>query len=94
MVIRQVIENTIIFFISFFLVNNINLSCKISADIGIYGLGNVVDDKTLYLAVAKEIGANLIREPERTPTDLRLLKAIAYPSGEPAFYLFSGTLAQ
>lgn len=64
------------------------------SDIGIYGLGNVIDDRTLYLAVAKEIGANLIQEPERTPSDIKLVAAIAYPSGEPAFYLFSGTLAQ
>jgi len=57
----------------------------------IYDLGKIIDSKTLYLAVAKEIGANLIMEPGRTPPDLKLIKAIAYPSGEPAFYLFSGT---
>lgn len=59
------------------------------SDIGIYGLGNVIEDKTLYLAVAKEIGANLIQEPERTPPNIRLVRAVAYPSGEPAFYLFA-----
>jgi len=58
---------------------------------GIYDLGNYIDKKTLYVAVAKEIGANLIIEPERTPNNLNLEKAVAYPSGEPAFYLFSGT---
>ncbi|MFC1625717.1 ArnT family glycosyltransferase [Patescibacteria group bacterium] len=57
---------------------------------GIYGMGRSIDDKTLYLANAKEIGANLIIEPDRTPPDLKLLKTFAYPSGEPAFYLFSG----
>jgi 4-amino-4-deoxy-L-arabinose transferase-like glycosyltransferase len=56
---------------------------------GIYGLGKYIDTKTLYLANAKEIGANLIMEPGRTPPDLRLIKAISYPSGEPAFYLFT-----
>lgn len=56
---------------------------------GIYDLGKIIDPKTLYLAVAKEIGANLILEPERTPPDLKLIKAVAYPSGEPAFYLFT-----
>ncbi len=56
---------------------------------GIYDLGRYIDQKTLYLAVANEIGANLIMEPERTPHDLKLIKAIAYPSGEPAFYLFT-----
>ena len=30
-------------------------------------------------------------EPDRTPKDLKLIKAIAYSAGEPAFYLFSGT---
>jgi hypothetical protein len=27
-------------------------------------------------------------EPERIPSGLTLVKAIPYPSGEPAFYLF------
>lgn len=56
---------------------------------GIYDLPKFIDKKTLYMAVAKEIGANLIREPQRTPPDLKLIKAISYPSGEPAFYLFA-----
>lgn len=56
----------------------------------IYSLGAVLDEKTLYLASTKELGLNLIREPGRTPGDLKLLKAVAFPSGEPAFYLFSG----
>lgn len=58
--------------------------------IGIYGLGKYIDNKTLYMAAAREIGANLIQEPGRTPPDLELVKSIAYPSGEPAFYLFKG----
>ena len=57
---------------------------------GIYGLGSKIDNKTLYLAVAREVGANLILEPARVPQGLSLIKAIAYPSGEPAFYLFAG----
>lgn len=56
---------------------------------GIYDLPKYIDNKTLYLANAKEIGANLIQEPERVPNGLFLVKAIAYPSGEPAFYLFT-----
>jgi hypothetical protein len=55
-----------------------------------YDWGQVLDDKTLYVASEKEVNVNLIREPERTPEDLVLVKSIAYPSGEPAFYLFSG----
>jgi len=50
----------------------------------------VLDKEMLYLASIKEVGVNLIREPERTPGDLVLLKSIAFPSGEPAFYLFTG----
>ena len=57
---------------------------------GVYDWGGVVDNKTLYLATAKEVNVNLMRESERTPGNLTLLKAIAYPSGEPAFYLFTG----
>lgn len=57
---------------------------------GVYEFGKVLDSQTLYLADAKEVNVNLIKEPKRTPTDLSLIKAIAYPSGEPAFYLFSG----
>lgn len=55
----------------------------------VYEFGNAIDSETLYLASAKEVGPNLVAEPERTPPDLNLIKSIAYPSGEPAFYLFS-----
>lgn len=56
----------------------------------IYDLPAYIDSKTLYLAVAKEVGVNLIQEPDRTPPGLDLQKAIAYPTGEPAYYLFAG----
>lgn len=55
---------------------------------GFYSLSHFIDDTTLYIAVAREVGTNLIREPEKVPAGLRLVKAIAYPSGEPAYYLF------
>ncbi len=55
----------------------------------LYDLGKYIDNKTLYLAVAKELPPNLIMDPERTPSDLRLIKAISYPSGEPAYYLLT-----
>jgi len=58
---------------------------------GLYDWGKVLDNKTLYLANAKEVNVNLIMEPLRTPSDLKLIKAVAFPSGEPAFYLFTGT---
>lgn len=60
-----------------------------SPDVQIYGLSRVIDSKTLYLANAKEVGANLIMEPERVPEGLKLIKTVAFPSGEPAFYLFT-----
>lgn len=55
----------------------------------LYDLGKYIDNKTLYLAVAREMPPNLIMEPERAPNDLKLLKAIPYPDGEPAYYLFT-----
>jgi 4-amino-4-deoxy-L-arabinose transferase-like glycosyltransferase len=58
-------------------------------DGGIFALPQYIDDKTLYLAVASEIGENLIMDPGKGPAGLRLIKAIPYPSGEPAFYLFA-----
>ncbi len=61
-----------------------------SLDGGLYEWGKVLTNKTLYLATEKEVKLNLILEPERVPQDLKLLKSISYPSGEPAFYLFSG----
>jgi hypothetical protein len=57
---------------------------------GVYNFGRAIDKNTLYLADAKEVNVNLIQEPQRTPKDLILLKAIAFPSGEPAFYVFTG----
>lgn len=55
----------------------------------IYDLGQFIDNNTLYLAVASEIGADLIQEPDRTPPDLKLIKAIPFPSGLPAYYIFA-----
>lgn len=59
-------------------------------DSGIYNIGKDLNKDILYLADAKESNVNFIMEPDRVPKDLVLLKAIAYPSGEPAFYLFTG----
>jgi hypothetical protein len=58
-------------------------------DGGVYALREYIDTKTLYMAVASEVGENLIREPQRTPEGLLLIDSIAYPSGEPAYYLFT-----
>ncbi len=62
-------------------------------DVGVgkdlYSLPKDLPDGYLYLATAKEIGLNLIVEPERMPGDLKLIKTITYPSGRPVYYLFS-----
>lgn len=55
----------------------------------IYDLSKFITNKDLYLASAKEIPWNLILEPGRIPSGLKLIKAISYPSGEPHFYLFT-----
>lgn len=60
----------------------------IGQGISLYDLGSVLPPNTLYLATFKEIGLDLIREPERVPQDIKLIKSITYPSGAPAFYLF------
>lgn len=57
--------------------------------LSVYDLAKSLPDKTLYVATAREVGINLITEPDRVPGDLNLHKAVAYPSGEPVFYLFS-----
>lgn len=56
---------------------------------GLYELGKVLPNNSLYLATAKEIKLDLIKEPNRVPPDLILIKSIPYPSGEGAFYLFT-----
>lgn len=55
----------------------------------LYEMGSRLPVRTLYLATAKEINLDLIKEPGRMPADLVLIKSIQYPSGEPAFYLFA-----
>jgi 4-amino-4-deoxy-L-arabinose transferase-like glycosyltransferase len=58
-------------------------------DGSIYALKDSITSKDIYLASAKEIPWNLIQEPTRVPDGLSLLKAIAFPSGEPAFYILT-----
>jgi len=55
---------------------------------GFYSLPKYLDEKTLYIAVHREVGTNLIMEPDKVPSGLHLVKAIPFPSGEPAYYLF------
>lgn len=59
------------------------------SSVQIYGLSRYITSRDLYLANASEVGANLIMEPKSVPTGLRLIKTIAFPSGEPAFYIFT-----
>lgn len=54
--------------------------------VGVQKLSDYMDTDTLYIALQKEIGANLVMEPEKTPVGLELIETIRYPSGEPAFY--------
>jgi len=56
---------------------------------GVYSLNRFLEKGDLYLANASEVGENLIIDPGKVPSGLVLLKAIPYPSGEPAFYLFT-----
>ncbi len=62
---------------------------KIGLGKSLYDLGSILPKNTLYLATAKEINLDLIKEPGRVPSDLILIKSIPYPSGEGAFYLFT-----
>lgn len=57
---------------------------------GLYEWGQYLSGQDLYLVSANQVNVNLIKEPERTPEDLSLIETVAYPSGDPAFYLFSG----
>ncbi len=56
----------------------------------VFRWAEILDNKTLYVASAKEIPMNLILEPQRTPPGLSLMHSVAYPSGEPVFYLLTG----
>lgn len=55
----------------------------------LYNLGNNLPKRTLYIATKKEIVLNLNLEPGRIPEDIKLVKTVNYPSGEPAFYFFT-----
>lgn len=57
--------------------------------VNLYDLGKVLPEKTLYMATIKEVNLDLIAEPSRIPADIKLVKAFVYPSGRPAFYLFT-----
>ncbi len=49
-----------------------------------------IGDDIIYVASEKEIGKNLIMDPQFTPRNIILLDFITYPSGEPAFYFLGG----
>jgi 4-amino-4-deoxy-L-arabinose transferase-like glycosyltransferase len=55
---------------------------------GIEKLYNYLDEKTLYIAAEREVGANLLSDPAKSPQGLKLINVVTYPSGEPAFYFF------
>jgi 4-amino-4-deoxy-L-arabinose transferase-like glycosyltransferase len=49
----------------------------------------IIDEKTLYIAASREIKFNLADNPNLKPANVILQKSINYPSGDPAFYIFS-----
>ena len=51
-------------------------------------LPEVMGDSILYISAQREIGKNLIMDPQYIPSGLRLVYTVTYPSGEPAFYFF------
>jgi len=55
-------------------------------EIGLEALPLLLDESTLYIAAQREVGENLIMNPQKVPYGFNLVKSIAYPSGEPAFY--------
>lgn len=61
----------------------------VGLSLGLYEMGSKLPAGVLYLATAKEIVLDLNKEPGRIPNDIRLVKTINYPSGKPAFYLFT-----
>lgn len=61
----------------------------VGQSISLYELGAKLPENSLYLATSKEIVFDLNKEPQRIPKDVKLIKIINYPSGDPAFYLFT-----
>lgn len=60
------------------------------SEVGVNGLGKVMDKDTIYLAAQREVDSlELARQPDKAPKGLDILRSITYPSGEPAFYLFA-----
>ncbi len=57
--------------------------------VDVYGLGKVLPPNTLYLATTQEVVYDLGKNPDRIPKDIKVVKIIRYPSGEPAFYLLT-----
>lgn len=55
----------------------------------LYDLGKNIPAGALYIATQKEIVLNLNDEPKRIPSDVKLVKTVNYPSGNPAFYFFT-----
>lgn len=61
----------------------------IGKGLSLYEMAEKLPDNSVYLASFKEINLDLIKEPERVPANVRLIKSIQYPSGNPAFYLLT-----
>jgi hypothetical protein len=55
---------------------------------GLEELPNVMGSDVLYIAAQREVGKNLVMDPQYIPEGLGLVHTVLYPSGEPAFYFF------
>jgi len=56
---------------------------------GLLGLGEIIEEGTLYIAAQREIEGNLLESPQKVPKGLKLIDKVIYPSGEPAFWAFA-----
>ena len=61
---------------------------QVDGNIGIDLIYKYMGNRMLYIASQREVKGNLISDSSKIPEGLSLVKSIAYPSGEPAFYLF------
>jgi 4-amino-4-deoxy-L-arabinose transferase-like glycosyltransferase len=62
---------------------------QVDGSVGLANLSDYLDYETLYVASSREIKGNIITGQQSVPEGLTLLKAVQYPSGEPAFYIFA-----
>ena len=62
---------------------------QVDGSVGLAKLSDYLDYETLYVASSRETEGNIVTGQQSVPEGLKLLKAVQYPSGEPAFYIFA-----